>query len=135
MLRLIASRRGLIGALLGAALSPARRARPKSGGWPAAQSRPAALAALCADLPPTDALGRACQRALPGGVASAAPLAELILADLPIAQTLAAAVRQRSRDDFRDGRLVAVDGWMLSLTEARLYALATLRARPPRAAG
>jgi hypothetical protein len=47
---------------------------------------------------------------------------------MPSASTgaLAQAIGQRSRDDFRDGRIVIVDGWMLSLTETRLYALATL---------
>jgi hypothetical protein len=41
-------------------------------------------------------------------------------------RSVAQALRQRSRDDFRAGRLAMVDGWMLSLTETRLYALATL---------
>jgi hypothetical protein len=33
-------------------------------------------------------------------------------------------LRGRVRDDFRAGRTVTVDGWVLSDTEARLYALA-----------
>lgn len=32
-------------------------------------------------------------------------------------------IRDRRRGDFRDGRTVAVDGWILSITEARLCAL------------
>jgi hypothetical protein len=140
MFRSMASRRGLIAAVLGAALYPGSRARSAGAAGAAATSGQAALAAVCADLPRADAIGQACLRALPGGVASAEPLAALILADLPAAsdrasgRTLATAVRQRSRDDFRDGRIVSVDGWMLSLTEARVYALAMLLARrSPRA--
>jgi len=29
-------------------------------------------------------------------------------------------------DDYRTGRVVDIDGWVLSITEARLYALAAL---------
>ena len=39
---------------------------------------------------------------------------------------LAGWVRDRQREDFRDGRTVVVDGWMLSSTEARLCALLSL---------
>jgi len=39
---------------------------------------------------------------------------------------LAQAIKERSRTDFRDGRVVTVDGWILSLTETRVYALAAL---------
>lgn len=39
--------------------------------------------------------------------------------------SLAQAIRRQSREDFRTGQIVKVDGWMLSLTEARLYALST----------
>lgn len=35
-------------------------------------------------------------------------------------------VRQRVRQDFVDGAIVNVDGWILSVTEARLYGLAAL---------
>jgi hypothetical protein len=38
-------------------------------------------------------------------------------------------VGERSQDDFDHGRIVYVDGWMLSLTETRLYALSTSLAR------
>jgi hypothetical protein len=40
------------------------------------------------------------------------------------------AIRESSRDDFRCGRIVTVDGWMLSLTETRVYALAALLPQP-----
>ena len=44
-----------------------------------------------------------------------------VIADLPRAQIAA-----RVREDFAAGRVVMLDGWMLSVTEARLCAL-TLR--------
>ena len=34
---------------------------------------------------------------------------------------------KRVRRDFAEGRVVAVDGWVLAATEARLFALAALR--------
>lgn len=40
--------------------------------------------------------------------------------------SLEAALRDRIRQDFADGRTVRVDGWMLSQTEASLCALAEL---------
>jgi hypothetical protein len=36
------------------------------------------------------------------------------------------ALRARIRDDFAMGRTIVADGWVLSATEARLYALAAL---------
>jgi hypothetical protein len=39
---------------------------------------------------------------------------------------LGAALRNRIRRDFADGRTVSVEGWLLSQTEARLCALAEL---------
>ncbi|HTT80754.1 MAG TPA: hypothetical protein VMF86_13825 [Stellaceae bacterium] len=127
------SRRGLIAGVLGAALYPAGSAQPAAAA--AAETGHAALAALCAGLPAAGTIGRACLRALPADVATPERLARLILADLPAvsgrasARVLARAIRERSRADFRDGRIVSVDGWMLSLAEARLYALATLLPR------
>jgi hypothetical protein len=44
------------------------------------------------------------------------------------ARALLQAIRERSRVDFRVGKIVTVDGWMLSLTETRVYALAALLA-------
>ena len=40
-------------------------------------------------------------------------------------------IRQQQVEDFKQGRLVRVDGWMLSETEARLCALAALREGSP----
>jgi hypothetical protein len=36
------------------------------------------------------------------------------------------ALRRHCREDFRIGKIVEVDGWILSLTEARAYALTAL---------
>lgn len=70
-------------------------------------------------------------RALPTAEASAQDLTRLIFADLSSGAidyasviSLGNYVRARSHDDFRNGRTVTVDGWMLSQTEARVYALA-----------
>jgi hypothetical protein len=134
MLRSILSRRRLITAGLGAALCPGSRVRPAAA---AAETGYAALSALCADLPAARVIGGACLRALPAAVATPEHLAAPILAELPAAsgrappRALARALRERSRDDFCGGRIVSVDGWMLSLTEARLYALATLLSQRP----
>lgn len=39
-------------------------------------------------------------------------------------------IRERVRDDFRDGRMVVLDGWVLSRTVVRLCALLALTDRP-----
>jgi hypothetical protein len=39
---------------------------------------------------------------------------------------IAGRLAQRIRDDFAAGRTIMLDGWLLSLAETRLYALATL---------
>ncbi len=39
----------------------------------------------------------------------------------------AAALRSRVSEDFAEARIVIVDGWHLSLTEARVYALLSLQ--------
>lgn len=89
------------------------------------------LAALCARWRCPSAIAWACLDVLPVGEASKEALIRCILADpggdeAMTTRTLARAIRARSRDDFRDGRIVTVDGWMLSLTEARVYALTAL---------
>jgi hypothetical protein len=91
-----------------------------------------ALAVVCARLGSSPAIGEACLRALPG-INSKESLARAILGDIvPVGKTfasgrtLAQAVRDRSRDDFQSGRIVTVNGWIFSMTETRLYALATM---------
>ena len=97
-----------------------------------AMSGSEALAAVCAGLSCTPAIGEACLQALPGAP-SKESLEGLILADTAsLDRTFASAraftqvIRARSRKDFRNGRIAVVGGWMLSLTETRLYALAAL---------
>jgi hypothetical protein len=101
-----------------------------------------ALAAVCSELNPPRALGEACLEALPAIEYSEASLTRAIIGemraagrDCSSARALAQAIRERSRDDFRDGRIATVDGWMLSLTETRVYALAALLARPHETVG
>ena len=43
--------------------------------------------------------------------------------------TLRALLAKQQRSDFAGGRVVNIDGWLLSLTEARICALAALEAR------
>jgi hypothetical protein len=76
--------------------------------------------------------GLACLEALPERPASAAALTGTILgADGMTGREPAAAadrVRSRIRADFAQGAIMSVEGWLLSATEARLYALAALAA-------
>ena len=39
-----------------------------------------------------------------------------------------ARIEEEIREDYREGRVVRVSGWPLSVSEARIYALASLRA-------
>lgn len=101
----------------------------------------AALVALCSQWRCPATIGAACLAALPAGETSKDALARLVLEDGPAAakdglsvHKLAHVIRERSRDDFRQGRITMVDGWMLSLTEARVYALVTLLEQPQRIA-
>jgi hypothetical protein len=94
------------------------------------------LAEFCADLPCTDAISQACLRALPTDESSPQRLASLVLGGMSsttlkhlTAGTLHDAIRVQSRRDFAHGTIVTVDGWMLSRTEVRLYALAALFGR------
>ncbi len=93
-----------------------------------------AFAAWCSDLGCPGRIGKACLKSLPDIETSKETLQRLIVGDLRVAgrdctsaSTLAHAIREQSRDDFRDGRIVTVDGWMLSLTETRVYAFAAFR--------
>jgi len=93
------------------------------------------FAAFLGDLGYSRTIGEACLKALPAVEASKGCLTRAVFGNMLeadreclSARALAQAVRERSRDDFRDGRIVTVDGWMLSLTETRVYALAALLA-------
>jgi len=91
------------------------------------------VAAACSGWRYPETIGKACLAALPAVEASKEPLTRVLLGDVQAAggdcssaRALAQAIRELSRDDFRCGRLATVDGWMLSLTETRVYALAAL---------
>ena len=135
MLRAMLSRRGLIATAIGGAAAWLGHVSflASLGRRAGSMSDDRALAELCADLGYPDTIGKACLAALPATEASRASLARAILEDVRSAgaagapaRPLAQAIRDRSREDFRDGRIVTVDGWMLSLTETRVYALAAL---------
>lgn len=95
------------------------------------------FAALCSELSYPETIGKTCLEALPAIETSKEVLTRVILGDMQAAgrdcssaSALAHAIRERSRDDFRDGKIVNVDGWVLSLTETRVYALAALLPQP-----
>ena len=123
-------RRGLIARLLGGWL--ARRAPF----FAASLSGSAAIAALCSEWRCPGTIARACLAVLPAAEMSEDRLTRIVLEDirtveqegLPV-RALARAIRERSWDDFREGRIAMVDGWMLSLTETRVYALTALLGR------
>jgi hypothetical protein len=94
---------------------------------------PGGLAELFSKSCHSGAIGNACLEALPATENSIDALTRAILGDMREAdrdysspRALARSIMERSRNDFRDGRVVSVDGWMLSLTESRVYALAAL---------
>jgi len=96
--------------------------------------KPVAAEALLGFLDPAgaDAIGRACLAAIPPSQRSREWLRGAICADIslhaemPAPPDLARRLHDRVRRDFAEGNMVAVDGWHLSLTEARLYALAAM---------
>lgn len=133
---LLDRRRFLTAALAGVGLLalrsmplPGRLAPAGTPAFPAAR-----LATLFAHAPSTHAIGRVYLRQVPaeGDVPTLARLIAASLSTGPaaLARMSDAALRhgiaQRIRQDFADGRIVDVDGWLLSVTEARLYAVTTL---------
>ena len=132
---LIARRQGLAGtlAVLGlwfAGVSPRSRARNPHD-EPASAHRQ--LLALLDEPRAAHATGRAYLRMLPSSEQSPEYLVNAIFADasldLPTAlgsRMVGRVVNERMRRDFAKGAVVTVDGWILSVTEARLYALAAL---------
>ena len=96
------------------------------------------LIALCSDLRCPETVGKACLLALPASESTRSSLARTILADVDLARrnrsasaVLAQAISERSRTDFRDGRVVTVDGWVLSLTETRRLRACRIAFRGP----
>ena len=93
---------------------------------------PTELIAFIAALPCSEPLGYACLRALQSPRIPSS-LAQLLIRDLDLksndcsTQGIRTKVRQRIRMDFEASRIVDVDGWCLSLTETRLYAVSFLQ--------
>jgi hypothetical protein len=115
------------------------------GGWLAGRapffaaslSGSAVFAALCSEWRCPGTIAGACLNVLPTVEASKEALMRIIFEDMRVAgkecssvRALARAIRERSRNDFHEGRIAMVDGWMLSLTETRVYALTALLRRP-----
>ena len=131
------SRRNLITTLIGAAwlsgrTSPAASPEYLTPNLSACDN----LVKLCSDLRCAGPIGKACLRALPETEMSLERLAPLILIevssnnrDLSSVIGLRQAVREQTRYDFRDEKILNVDGWILSLTESRVYAMAALLQR------
>jgi hypothetical protein len=92
-----------------------------------------ALLALLDDPRDASAIGRAYVHTLSAAERSAEKLVRAIFADASLDMRtppgfgiVGSTVNERMRRDFSEGAIVTVDGWILSLTEARLYALAAL---------
>ncbi|MFO1036491.1 MAG: hypothetical protein U1E45_06585 [Geminicoccaceae bacterium] len=98
-------RRGALG-LLGGALVP----------FPAAD--PAATVGALFDGTP-ESVGRRHLSAHPDHAREAAAMAHDLVGAAAGRQALRAMVGDLIRDDFASGRIVLVDGWVLSVTEAR----------------
>ncbi len=129
----------LTAAIGGAAAWVGLRGGFGAAGSAAARSGHDALAAFCARLGCPEALGTACLQALPAEETAAQHLPRVILAQMRSTggyggstAALRDWLRAQSRHDFAHGQIVYVDGWMLSRTETRVYALSTLLAREDR---
>ena len=99
----------------------------------ASLSGSAVCATLCSEWRCPRTIARACLDVLPATETSKEELTRLVLENMQAVRTgrapvraLAYAIRERSRNDFREGRIAIVDGWILSLTETRVYALSAL---------
>jgi len=134
----IQSRRSLIAAAFGAGVSWLAKVPSLAVSGDLTYSLPEynALAAYCSDIRSPEGLCSACLRDLRTSVTSPEHLASLILANLPstkrissLATSLSQLIREGSREDFGNRRILFVDGWMLSLTETRVSALAALIGR------
>jgi hypothetical protein len=97
-----------------------------------------ALTKFCLTLRCPEGIRRACLEAVPVPEASTESLITRVLAamssagrDCTSVAELRHSVRDQSRQDFHEDRTAIVDGWLLSLTETRIYALSALLAREP----
>jgi hypothetical protein len=90
------------------------------------------LSALFPELGQAGTLSRACLRFFPASISADRLYAWIVPADRPELENaptiaeLRRSIGQRVRRDFAVDDTVQVDGWVLSLTELRLYALAAL---------
>jgi hypothetical protein len=91
------------------------------------------LLSLFGNLRSACAIGTACLNSLPQETSTTEQLANEILAaascdteTMKSKETVRHQIANRVRDDFAQGAIISVDGWLLSLTEARVYALVTL---------
>jgi hypothetical protein len=111
--------------LMGVASLPPRRAGATEGGEPAAER----LVALLRHRDSAKRVGREYLKARPQE-ACAANLVTELTRDLKLPTIsdgdLRAHFNKRSKADFRARRVVKLDGWILSETEARLCALTSL---------
>ena len=130
------SRRNLIAAAIGAGAAARLDGWPPPGIGDHGSSRDDTLAALCLDLGCPHQIGQACLQALPEIERSPRYLARTIFEKTALTGdgwrllgTLRHAIREQSRADFNGGNVVNVDGWILSLTETRVYALGSLLAK------
>jgi len=89
------------------------------------------LTELFSDLRCAAAIGRVCLRASPPQQSSLEDLASSILAGVPIEPKRSGSlpqirysIRERIRSNFTEGDTLSIDGWILSVTETRLYVLA-----------
>ena len=88
------------------------------------------LASLCTELNCSTSIAKACCEKLGVGEYTFLQLSTLILDDLSSNgmdcssfSAIVGSLREKSRQDFARAETVSVDGWILSLTEARTYAL------------
>ena len=79
------------------------------------------------------AIGAACLRSLPPNQSSLEQLTNAIITaaecdpeTMKSKQAVRRHIANRVRHDFAEGAVVNIEGWLLSLTEARLYAMVAL---------
>jgi hypothetical protein len=122
-----ATRRDVVRALGAAAIAVSAAGVPAFAGPDPAAVLREVITALLGDPHAAARIGRSCLRANPEAAPRAALIALLADGAHGPAGTVAA-IRQRVRQDFASGATVSAGGWILSSTEAQLYALAALTA-------
>lgn len=112
---------------VGEFLSFIRDSKPKS------RETESDLIALCSELGCPQPIGKACLLALPPSERVLSSLSSALRGHnsasgqgCPSPSALAQSISERSRADFQEGRVLSVNGWILALTEVRLYSLAAL---------